>query len=626
MVHIDKSHFKDDLGRTLMLRGVNLGGSSKVPASPNGATYLRPGFFEHREVSFVGRPFPLAEADEHFRRLRRWGLTCLRFLVTWEAIEHAGPGSCDEEYLDYVRALVVKAGEHGLTLFVDPHQDVWSRLSGGDGAPGWTLEAAGFDPAHFHETGAAIVHATHGDPFPRMVWPTNGAKLAAATMFTLFFAGNDFAPLTKIEGEPAQDFLQRHFFQSMQRLAERLAGLEPLLGYDTLNEPLAGYIGWPDLSLPGGEILLGACPSPYQSMLLGEGYPQEVGVWEMKTASLARTGSRRLNAQQERAWQPERGCIWRAHGVWDCDAAGQPHLLRPDYFSRIAGREVDFAQDYLLPFAEKYTAAIRAADPRAMIFIEGEPGKWPPAWDAQTRQGLVSAPHWYDAFVLLKKSYTPLLAVDTRTQKPVWLPGNIRRSFADQLADLKRASAAQLGDAPVVLGEFGIPFDLDHKSAYRSGDFRAQAAALDRTFQAVEANLLHATLWNYTPDNTNARGDLWNDEDLSIFSPDQQRDPADPDSGGRALGAVVRPYPKATAGEPLRLSFDMRRRAFEYTFRHDPSVSAPTEIYLPQYQYPRGCQVEISDGRFELHAEEQALLYWPSPQQPEHTIRIKPAR
>ena len=91
-MHIDGIWFKDDKGRALILRGVNLGGSTKVPFRPNGATHIREGFYDHRDVSFVGRPFPLEEADEHFSRLREWGFTFLRFLVTWEAVEHAGPG------------------------------------------------------------------------------------------------------------------------------------------------------------------------------------------------------------------------------------------------------------------------------------------------------------------------------------------------------------------------------------------------------------------------------------------------------------------------------------------------------------------------------------------------------
>lgn len=48
-------------------------------------------FFHHRHVSFVNRPFPLEEADLHFQRLARWGCQCLRVLVPWEALEHAGP-------------------------------------------------------------------------------------------------------------------------------------------------------------------------------------------------------------------------------------------------------------------------------------------------------------------------------------------------------------------------------------------------------------------------------------------------------------------------------------------------------------------------------------------------------
>lgn len=81
-IHIDHGSFKDEYNRQLVLRGVNLGGSSKIPLTPNGATFRQEGFYNHRDVSFVGRPFPLDEAEEHFARLRAWGLTFLRFLVT----------------------------------------------------------------------------------------------------------------------------------------------------------------------------------------------------------------------------------------------------------------------------------------------------------------------------------------------------------------------------------------------------------------------------------------------------------------------------------------------------------------------------------------------------------------
>src|SRR5437588_8966003 len=128
MIHIEGSYFKDELGRTRILRGVNLGGSSKVPFGPNGATHMRDGFFEHRPVSFVGRPFPLEEADEHFARLREWGLTFLRFLVTWEAIEHEGPGSYDQAYLDYVYEIIKSADAAGMPVLIDPLQSACSSF------------------------------------------------------------------------------------------------------------------------------------------------------------------------------------------------------------------------------------------------------------------------------------------------------------------------------------------------------------------------------------------------------------------------------------------------------------------------------------------------------------------
>ncbi len=177
MITLDGTWFTDEFGRSLLLRGVNLGGSTKVPFTPYGATWNKEGFYDHRHVSFVGRPFPLDQAEEHFSRLKSWGLTFLRFLTTWEAIEHAGPGMYDQEYLDYLVKIIRKAGDYGISMFIDPHQDVWSRFSGGDGAPGWTFEAVGMDLTRLHATGAAILHQEHGDPFPHMAWPSNAFKL-----------------------------------------------------------------------------------------------------------------------------------------------------------------------------------------------------------------------------------------------------------------------------------------------------------------------------------------------------------------------------------------------------------------------------------------------------------------
>jgi hypothetical protein len=173
------------------------------------------------------------------------------------------------------------AARYDLTLFVDPHQDVWSRFTGGDGAPGWTLEAVGMQLDAIHEAGAAFLHQLHGDPFPRMIWPTNGTKLAAATMFTLFFAGDDFAPQVRIGVESAQEYLQRHYCAAIAQVAARLRDLPNVLGYDTMNEPLHGYIGVHDLAQPHGPLRIGDSPTPYQGMLLDAGYQQQVERWSL---------------------------------------------------------------------------------------------------------------------------------------------------------------------------------------------------------------------------------------------------------------------------------------------------------------------------------------------------------
>ena len=625
MICTDGKWFKDEDGRTLILRGANLGGSTKVPFCPDGATHLQETLFEHRDVSFVGRPFPLEEADEHFARLKAWGLTFLRFLITWEAIEHVGPGIYDEEYLNYVCEVVEKAAEYGIDLFIDPHQDVWSRFSGGDGAPGWTLAAAGLDITKFDQTGAALVHAVHGDPFPQMIWPANYGKLAAATMFTLFFGGNDFAPHTRVDGEPVQEFLQRHYIAAVKQVATRLRGMPNVVGYDTMNEPHSGFIGCQDLEAPMGILLKGDAPTPLQAMLLGAGYAQDVAQWKVGYTGFRRAGSRVVNSNGHRAWLEGYDCVWRQNGVWEADAAGEPRLVHPDHFAQVGGRPVEFHRDYVRPFANRFAREIRSADPGAIIFVEGLPVGDGMQWGPDDESNIVHAAHWYDGITLYAKDYIPWLGANLETKKPIFGRRRTRRALAQQVANIKRVSEAEMGNVPTLIGEFGIPFDMREGEAYRTGDFSRQVRALDTSFRVMEENLASCTLWNYTADNSNARGDQWNGEDLSVFSRDQQSDPDDINSGGRALRAAVRPYAKATAGEPLNMAFDVNQTVFEYVFRHDQAVQAPTEIFVPSLQYPRGCTVEVSDGTYEIDREAQLLTYRHSDDQAVHTIRLSPS-
>jgi hypothetical protein len=622
MIRIEGERFIDEAGRTLLLRGVNLGGSSKIPMHPDGSTHLREHFLQHRTVSFVGRPFPLQEADLHFARLRSWGFTFLRLLVTWEAIEHAGPGLYDQDYLNYIVALVHKAAEYDIHLFIDSHQDVWSRFTGGDGAPGWTLEAVGMKLEALHAAGAVFVHQMHGDPFPRMIWPTNGSKLATATMFTLFFAGNDFAPQTRIDGEPVQDYLQRHYCDALVQLAQRLRDCPNVLGYDTLNEPLHGYIGMQNLNQFDGVLRIGASPTPYQGMLLGAGYAQEVEEWKITVLGPRRIGKQFVNEKKVSIWREDAEDVWQQHGVWERGSDGQPRLLRSDYFTQVQGRTVNFSQDYYRPFANRFAHAIRAVHPGAAIFIETEVGHVPPSWGAGDAAQIVYAPHWYDGLTLMMKHYTTWLVADMDDFKVVFGPRATQRSVAAQLRRFRQQAREQLGNCPVLVGETGIPFDMDGGKAYRTGNFQAQSAAANRVFRGIEDTLSHCTWWNYTADNDNQHGDQWNGEDLSIFSRDQQGDAEKIDAGGRSLDAIVRPYPRAVAGTLQALRFDPRRGVFVCTFRHDPQVTAPTEIFIPTLQYPHGYQVKVSDGSFEHYPDRQLGVYHHTAVQTEHTIRI----
>ncbi|KAH6892423.1 glycoside hydrolase superfamily [Thelonectria olida] len=469
---IQDDHFVDSHGRVIALRGLNVSPASKLPTEPNGLSHLTDGFFNHRTVTFAGRPFPLDEAPLHFRRLRAWGLPLVRLLVTWESLAHSGPDpntDLDWEYIAYLKALVEMMPKYGIKCFVCAHQDVWSRYSGGSGAPGWTFEAAGLDIEAFTETGAAYVHGQDelrrastiidkreaSGPF---VWPSGYQKLAASTMATLFWAGDAFAPKLKCRRPPmsgqgaaetvsVQSYLQDSFIETFGRLADELGNLEACIGFENINEPhrglinLHGFHGWNYET----DLHIGHYPSLAQSLALGSGYSQNVKFYVKSWPWPTRVSHKSfVDPKGRSAWlstdpneplDAQHGmgeCVWRAHGVWEWDEKKKIAVVKHnDYFDvdHRPGREgapIEWYRDFYGPFLEKFTTRVTRKSSRQMNFVEPIPNEFIPPWPetqaekSQTERqtyavktafnskrpsNFVYAPHFYDLNVLFSKHH-----------------------------------------------------------------------------------------------------------------------------------------------------------------------------------------------------------------------------
>jgi hypothetical protein len=128
-------------------------------------------------------------------------------------------------------------------------------------------------------------------------------------------------------------------------------------------------------------------------------------------------------------------------------------------------------------------------------------------------------------------------------------------------------------------------------------------------YNALDALMLNATLWNYTASNSNDLriGDGWNQEDLSVYSNDQRDEAGDINSGGRALEGFVRPYPQYVQGTPKRVDFKRKTGVFTLIFDADPTIDAPTEVFVPRIQYPNGFRVEAPGLDIEEDRSEQAV-------------------
>lgn len=416
------------------------------------------------------------------------------------------------------------------------------------------------------------------------------------------------------------------------------------------------------------DLHIGFFPSLAQSLALGSGYAQEVPYyvksWPWPTRISHRTvvdpkgRSAWLSCDSTTPVDRPRGlgsCVWRAHGVWDWDEQKQsPVVLQKDYFDRDhrpgrEGNRIEWYRDCYAPFVLKFSQRVSRRYPAHLSFVEPLPNQFLPPWqpepkqdlqqqfktdrviDLERPQSLVYAPHFYDLNVLFSKIHTAMSVNVQGLARGMFILNalyfgaqGLRKNYRAQLRNLVLHAEKFLGPIPIVIGEVGIPFDINGREALTTGNYDKQRELLHALISAMEDNFVGFTLWNYNPTNTIEHGDGWNDEDFSVVTcadvTDYRNQLHEGDElyrGARCVDVVIRPYAVKVAGEPVRSEWDPRTLRFEFEWQSSSEVEPKTsdkhrltEIFLPDYHYgSHELRVEVSSGlEWSVHAEKQSLF------------------
>ncbi len=171
-------------GRTVLWRGVNVSGSAKRAADS----------------------LPQL-ADDDYAHIASWGMTAVRLLVFWEAIEPRR-GEYDDAYLAAVHAQVARAKDAGLAVIVDMHQDLFGSGFGGKGLPRWACDEA--------------LYASYQQPAS---WFLGYFTKEVTSCFDRFWESQE---------------LQEAYADAVRRLADELENEPAFLGIELMNEPFWG--------------------------------------------------------------------------------------------------------------------------------------------------------------------------------------------------------------------------------------------------------------------------------------------------------------------------------------------------------------------------------------------------
>ncbi|MEY2478848.1 MAG: endoglycosylceramidase [Actinomycetota bacterium] len=204
----------DERGRTVLLRGVNVNQLGD--------------YFQSNPAVPATLPFSRGDLEQ----IAALGLNSVRLLVHWSLLEPQ-PGVRDDAYLERVRQAVRWAGELGLYVVLDMHQDAWGKYIATDRAescPAPLSHAPGWD--------GAPEWATLTDGLSRCRLSLREASPAVAQAWQSFWIDR--------EG------IQQHLVDTWAWLAGAFRSDPTVVGYDLVNEPNPGFtLGATDLTFLG---------------------------------------------------------------------------------------------------------------------------------------------------------------------------------------------------------------------------------------------------------------------------------------------------------------------------------------------------------------------------------------
>jgi endoglycosylceramidase len=249
-------YLADGAGRRVILRGVAVVGLQDVayPGEGDGPAPfpVDPAAYDGRcpaASALIPQP-PLCEVEaakpaydqstapgsgDDFAEMRALGFDMVRLVLDWSQLEPT-PGHYSTLYLDRVAQVVGWAGQQGISVILDMHQDQYSRYilpgpsttvaglacrssGGSDGAPEWAVFTSGM-PA------CAIDGQTALNP-------------ASSAAFAAFWA-NHTVPAPK--GRSPGTGLQDHYIGALAALARRFENDPAVIGYELMNEPQPGSL------------------------------------------------------------------------------------------------------------------------------------------------------------------------------------------------------------------------------------------------------------------------------------------------------------------------------------------------------------------------------------------------